>query len=82
MWNKWLFGGIFRRAGVCIGACYEIKKEMLEPVLLCYNRIYEADCDGDGEIEAISTYGTCQESWIYDYREGEIWQCSPNHLFQ
>ena len=50
-------------AGVCIGAYYGIKKEMLEPVLLCYN-------------------GTCQESWIYDYREGEIWQCSLNLLLE
>ena len=55
---------------------------MLEPVLLCYNGIYEADYDEDGEIEVISTYGTCQESWIYDYREGEIWQCSLNHLLE
>ena len=69
-------------AGVCIGAYYGIKKEMLEPVLLCYNGIYEADYDEDGEIEVINTYGTCQESWIYDYREGEIWQCSLNLLLE
>lgn len=40
------------------------------------------DYDGDGETEVISTYGTCPETRIYDWRDGALHSCNVNDALE